>query len=220
MSAVRKLNLNKFDYSKVQSRIKFELEKREWNYAKLAKLTSLSAEHIRRLCHGNLANPTIKTLESVAEAFNIDLFDFLGSEDAVTTIDEKNIPIYKLLTLNKIIDKNENSEHITCLVKGSENSFAVKVDDSLEEILVSSNAMFVDVGDIIIFDKKYNVKKIRNRSIIVYKDNKNVFLGEVMGINEESEVFVSELSSAIRHTKVSVIKHQDIIALMSGIQFK
>jgi len=204
----------------MQSRIKYELEKREWNYSKLAKLTSVSAEHIRRLCTGGMANPTIKTIESVAEAFNIDLFDLLGSEDAVTTIDEKNIPIYKLSTLNNIIKENEDSEHITCLVKGSEKSFAVKVDDSLEEILVSSNAMFVDIGDVMIFDKKYNVKKIKNRSMIVYKENNSVFLGEVMGVNEACDIFVSELSSAIRHTKVSVVKHDDIIALMSGIQFR
>jgi len=220
MSAIKKLNHNKINFSKLCERINAEMEKREWNYVKLAKMSNSSRETIRGICIGENSNPKINTIEAIANALDIDVFELLGSYEAVSTIEEKNIPLYSSTTLTDLSDDQAMAERITCLVKGSDDCFAIKVDHSLEHILVTSNSMMVDVGDILIFDKQYEFKKIRNRSIVVYYSEDLPILGEVMGIdNQTSEVFISQRKDTNRNSKIDVKKQSSIIALLSSAQF-
>lgn len=220
MSAIKKLNHNKINFSKLCERINKEMEKREWNYVKLAKMSSSSRETIRGICIGENSNPKINTIEAIAHALEIDVFELLGSYEAVSTIEEKNIPLYSSTTLTNLSDDETTVEKITCLVKGSDNCFAIKVDPSLEHILVTSNSMMVDIGDILIFDKEYEFKKIRNRSIVVYYSEGLPIIGEVMGVNDQTgEVFISQRKDINRNSKIDVKKQESIVALLSSTQF-
>ena len=220
MSAIKKLNHNKINFSKLCERINTEMEKREWNYVKLAKMSNSSRETIRGICIGENSNPKINTIEAIANALDIDVFELLGSYDAVSTIEEKNIPLYSSTTLTRLSDEAATVERITCFVKGSDDCFAVKVDHSLEHILVASNSMMVDVGDILIFDKQYEFKKIKNRSLVVYYSEGTPMLGEVMGVDEPSKkVFISQRKDTNRNSKIDIKDKNNIIALLSSTQF-
>jgi len=80
--------------------------------------------------------------------------------------------------------------------------------------------MMVDIGDILIFDKEYEFKKIRNRSIVVYYSEGLPIIGEVMGVNDQTgEVFISQRKDINRNSKIDVKKQESIIALLSSTQF-
>lgn len=219
MTAIRKLNYNKIDLDKLSHRINYELEQRHWNYSTLSKLTKISSETIRKLCLGHLSNPTINTIESIANALNIDIFELLGSRNAISAIEEKSIPLYSLSNIGNLTNTKSISEKITCLVKGSDNSFAVKVDSALEHILVSSNTLMIDTDDILIFDKECEVDKIKNRSVVVYLSEGNPIFGEVIGKEDNNKIFISQRKDTLRNSKVDVVSMSNIIGLLSSIQF-
>ena len=219
MTAVRKLNYNQVNLVELSNKINYELEKRHWNYSTLSKVTKISSETIRKLCLGQLANPTIKTIENIANALNIDIFELLGSRNAISAIEEKNIPLYSLSNIANLIHKDMITDRITCLVKGSDNCFAVKVDSALEHILVSSNTLMIDTDDIMIFDKEYDSEKIKNRSVVIYLSDKTPIFGEVIGKDDNGKIFISRRKDTMRNSKVDIKNHSDIIGLLSSIQF-
>ncbi len=219
MTAIKKLNYNKINLDKISQRIKTEIETRNLSYATLGRLTKISSETIRKLCQGSQPNPTINTLEAIANALNIDIFDLLGSHDAMTIIEEKTIPLYHL---NNLTDIKNNIIHdkITCLVKGSDNCFAIKVDTALENILIESNSLFVDSGDVLIFDKEHDPVRIKSRTIVIYLSNNGLStLGEVIGNDENGQVYVSQRKSLIKNTIVEPIELNDIIAILAAVQY-
>jgi len=80
--------------------------------------------------------------------------------------------------------------------------------------------MMVDVGDILIFDKQYEFKKIKNRSLVVYYSEVTPMLGEVMGVDEPSKkVFISQRKDTNRNSKIDIKDKSSIIALLSSTQF-
>ena len=154
MDAIKRLNYNKIDFSKLRDRINSEMARKSMTYVKLAKAAHASPESVRCICLGYNSNPTIKTIEAIAYALDLDVFELLGSYDAVSTIEEKNIPVYSFNTLANINNETSAFDTMNLMVKGSDACFALTVDISLAHILVSANSMVVDEGDVLIFDKK------------------------------------------------------------------
>lgn len=165
-------------YSRLNERLTKLLKQNNLTIHELSKQSGVSVGTVQKLLNNPECNPTISSIESICDVFNISISELLGKADTTT-----NGSAVKICGWDNILDETkEHREYFYTHEPVNENSFALKMHDSSMLPLFPENT-------ILIFDNA--VKPKNNSYVIIKRENSDKPLFKKLIIDEPDRYFVS-----------------------------
>lgn len=194
---------------------------------KLSQYTNVPISSISRIRLAKNCNPTISTLQPLADFFDVSIEQFLNyqplDDDRIpgthkpTLFTSSMLPVIKWSDVIDFIDNketffsNKKIEWVASEQETSENSFAVEIPDA-------SFALFLKKGSTILIDSE---KTIKNGDFVLFKvKNKNLIVLKQVLI-EKDNVYIKSMNSKTNTTRTipeSYITLGNVIEIRCNLQ--
>lgn len=180
------------------------LKEKGWTINTLAERAGIAAGTVQKLLTDSKCNPTISSLQALAEAFDTTLVHILGWHSAVQTsvpiLNWENIKIEK----NKIVifdDRSNAEDFITLDKKVSTDVFALKVKDNAMMPLFPESSVLIFDPYKESYDRAYVLVKLGNYEKIVFKQL----------FKDEPHTYIKSVSTDLRDAELIKLTSKDLV---------